>query len=113
MKEAGIDFEIKEKSESQALLEITFLPEYTYFNGHFEDFKLLAALIQIKVAIDFANEVFPIQLNPSSIPKMKFSNPICPNKKINLKLSFDSSSQKVCFQYFDELKSYSIGDMRL
>lgn len=113
MKKAGIDFEVKEKSKTQVLLNITFLPEYTYFNGHFEDFKLLAALIQIKVAIDFSNDFFDVNLNPTSIPKMKFSNPICPNKKLSLKLKYDVEAARVSFEYCDSVKSYSMGDMKL
>ena len=113
MEISGINFSIEERGEEDVVLSICFLPEYEYFQGHFEDFKLLAALIQIKVSIDFANELFPISLNPTSIPKMKFSNPIKPGVKLKLKLKWDREKERVTFEYFANNKTFSLGEMKI
>lgn len=113
MKLAGMNYKVLERSEEEILLEINLATDFEYFEGHFEEFKLLAALIQIKLSIDFANEFFPIKLNPTSIPKVKCSNPIKPNNDIKLSLKWNKNKSLMSFEYFDNLKSYSQGDLSL
>lgn len=110
---AGIQYKILERSQEDLILDIKFEDDFEYFQGHFDNFKLLAALIQIKVSIDFANEYFQVQLNPTTIPKMKFSNPIKPNVKMKLSLTWDKSKSLVSFKYFNSQKVFSLGDMHL
>ena len=110
---AGMIYKVLERSEEELLLEIHLKPEFEYFEGHFDDFKLLAALIQIKLSIDFANEFFPIKLNPASIPKVKCSNPIKPNKNINLSLKWNREKSVMNFEYLDNQKTYSMGELSI
>lgn len=113
MKPTGIQYKILERSQEKVLLEINFSTSFEYFEGHFEEFKLLAALIQIKVSIDFFNEFFPIELSPTSIPKMKFSNPIKPDHDLMLELHLNQEKKVASFKYFDSKKIYSLGDIHL
>lgn len=109
----GINYSIQNRSDTELLLSISFLPTYEYFQGHFDDFKLLPALIQIKTAIDFSNKFFSIDLNPKSLPKMKFTNPIKPNIELELELRWDQEKGKVHFKYFNYEKMFSMGEMNL
>ncbi|MDR1811465.1 MAG: AMP-binding protein [Candidatus Fibromonas sp.] len=72
-----------------------------YFNGHFEKFPLLPAVVQVDIAIRQAALHFGSSLCLNRILKTKFMKPILPEKPLRLELVYTDSENKLVFDFFD------------
>ena len=99
MTNKGLSFKLIEKSVDSVKLELEFSKEYPYFEGHFEGFPILPALLQVHHAIEWSREYFVNIKNPSTINSIKFNRPITPSMKVNLNLNFDEVKKQIRFSY--------------
>jgi 3-hydroxymyristoyl/3-hydroxydecanoyl-(acyl carrier protein) dehydratase len=95
------------------LFNLKFLEELEYFDGHFDDFKLLPALIQVKIVSDFCTEYFDTLCEITDIGNMKFLKPICPGREVSLSLTLSHEGERLNFKYFVNDIIYSSGTIRL
>jgi acyl-coenzyme A synthetase/AMP-(fatty) acid ligase len=72
-----------------------------YFNGHFEKFPLLPAVVQVDIAIRQAALHFDTSLCLNRILKVKFMKPIFPEKPLKLELNLNESENKLSFNFLD------------
>lgn len=104
--------DIQSKNEQELVAQLVFPEDYHYFKGHFPDFPLLPGMIQIHLAIKYAETHFQLKGQFSGLSGIKFSKPILPNELVQLKLGFDSSANTLNFQFLkDEKTIYSKGQV--
>jgi acyl-coenzyme A synthetase/AMP-(fatty) acid ligase len=83
--------------KSSVEMELAFLPESAYFEGHFPEYAILPGVIQVHFAAYFANRNWKTGTNIAEIKKLKFSNIIKPLLK--LRLSLVRTGKEVAFRY--------------
>lgn len=93
--------------KENATFELCFLKNSNFFKGHFENFPILAGVVQLFYADFFIKKAFKIDCKKGQIRKIKFSNIIRPNNKI--KLNLIKNEKNVTFEYKDENQTYSGG----
>lgn len=74
-----------------------------YYDGHFPEFKLLPAVVQVDMVLKLARNFLDVPKELSKIHRTKFANPIFPDTPVNVKISYDEEAGKVSFNYTDEL----------
>jgi acyl-coenzyme A synthetase/AMP-(fatty) acid ligase len=96
--------DIKSLFEScrKATVNFSISASSDYFNGHFEKFPLLPAVVQVDIAIRQAALRFGSSLNLNRILKVKFMNPILPETPLKLELNYIDSENKLSFDFFNE-----------
>lgn len=97
--------------ENEVIFQIYFYNQANFFKGHFPQFKLVAGVEQLFLALELLNHYFNLELIQGQHKRIKFSNPIIPDKIINLRLIKDEKS--VQFEYFDNKQKYSSGSFML
>lgn len=90
-----------------AQFEVYFYRHCNFFKGHFENFPILAGVVQLLFAQILAKSSFGVNCGAGQIRKVKFKNIIEPDKIIKLKIK--RSENYVEFSYFDDEKMYSSG----
>ncbi len=84
-----------------------------YIDGHFPDFKLLPAVVQVDMVLRLARNFLDVPKNLSKMNRTRFANPILPDVPVMVKISYDADAGKVTFAYtsVDGETSYSNGSM--
>jgi 3-hydroxyacyl-[acyl-carrier-protein] dehydratase len=113
MKVSGLEIQIKEKTPNSIVIGLSFSTDYEFFKGHFDEFSILPALIQIKLVVDFANEHFPIDFMPKAMPSMKFLKPICPGYRLDLFIIHNQEKNRIEFEYREDDALYSKGTLKI
>ncbi|TVL81055.1 3-hydroxyacyl-ACP dehydratase [Brachyspira hyodysenteriae] len=78
-----------------------------YFNGHFENFKLLPAIAQVKIVTDIFKNIFNRDLIVTKLLKLKFTDMILPNT--NVFIESHLLNNIISFKIYDDNKKYSDG----
>jgi Acyl-coenzyme A synthetases/AMP-(fatty) acid ligases len=84
-----------------------------YFDGHFPDFKLLPAVVQVDMVLRLARNFLDVPKNLSKMNRTRFANPILPDVPVMVKISYDADAGKVTFAFtsVDGETSFSNGSM--
>lgn len=93
--------------QNEAEITLIFKKNCNFFNGHFEVMSILPGVVQLYYAKIFADEIFNIDIPPTEVKRVKFSNAIKPDTTITLKLK--NKEQTVEFAYMSDAKTYSSG----
>ena len=101
------NFNLKHKKENIFIAEVFISEDLPFFDGHFENFKLLPAVAQIKIALNIAIEIFETDFAVQKLSKVKFINMIYPNTKVNIEGHYSNDS--LSFKIYDNDKKYSEG----
>jgi len=70
-----------------------------YYDGHFPEFKLLPAVVQVDVVLRLARNFLDVPKNISKIHRTKFANPILPDVPVMVKISYNADAAKVSFSF--------------
>lgn len=89
-------------TDNTAKLLLKIDPVITYFDGHFNNYPILAGVAQIDWAIYYGKKLFVINGMFSGMEVIKFQQPILPNMTILLTLTWDAQKQKLYFSYASE-----------
>lgn len=100
---------------NELLYTIEHPSNYRYFDGHFPEIKLLPAVAQVDWVLRMFSKNYSEDISIIGIPRLKFKNPIFPNKKVSVKINYDKDRKTVAFKYFDEISNiiYSNGKIVL
>lgn len=99
-------------TENTLNLKMSIPSDSDYFNGHFEEYKLLPAVAQVNIVMYFAHEHLGTSLHLQKILRTKFSKPIRPDTVVNVELQFIKEKGKINFSFFGENgTSYSSGSI--
>jgi acyl-coenzyme A synthetase/AMP-(fatty) acid ligase/uncharacterized membrane protein len=102
---------IEKENDQKIVFHILFPENSDYFDGHFESFKLIPAVVQIDLVMHLSSQHLLSSMNLNRIPRIKFCKPIRPNQKIRLEIEYKNDSSKINFLYSNEEKNitYSSG----
>ena len=84
-----------------------------YFDGHFPEFKLLPAVVQVDMVLRLARNFLEVPKELSKMNRTRFANPILPDVPVMVKISYDADAGKVTFAFtsIDGETSFSNGSM--
>ncbi|MDA3810735.1 MAG: AMP-binding protein [Spirochaetaceae bacterium] len=101
--------------ENGWIYEILFPKNYRYFDGHFPEMKILPAVVQVDWVMKKVEEKTGMTIHLERIPRLKFNNPIFPEKKVNVKIIYKPETLKISFEYrsSDTEKQFSSGNIYL
>lgn len=103
--------EIINKDDTKAELSLIFEKNAVYFQGHFLEVPILPGVVQTHFAAFYIKKIFNLDPTPRNIKKLRFTNIIHPDVKINL--TIEKKDNKIKFIYFDKNKKYSSGEFYL
>lgn len=95
--------------ELEALVSVPY--ESPYFDGHFDEFKVLAGVLQVKIAFDIYRNAFNSTSTIKSIKKLKFTNMIKPDMAVLLNIKFNKLKNSISFKFYSKDKIFSYGDI--
>lgn len=87
--------------------KIFFNKSCNFFKGHFEQVKIVAGVVQLYYAKEFANIHFNLSINEGQMKRIKFSNVILADSIVYLNLEYDE--KHVNFKFYNNDKIYSQG----
>lgn len=74
------------------------IPENSdYYNGHFEVFKLLPAVVQIELVMRFANQLLGTTMKLQKILRTKFTKPIFPDTPFFIDIEYLNEKNRIVF----------------
>ena len=84
-----------------------------YFDGHFPEFKLLPAVVQVDMVLRLARNFLEVPKELLKMNRTRFANPILPDVPVMVKISYDADAGKVTFAFtsIDGETSFSNGSM--
>lgn len=85
--------------ENSAELLLRIDPEISYFKGHFDDYPILAGVVQLDWAIHYGKTLLGAHGSFSGMEVIKFQQPILPNDTVLLTLKWNAEKQKLYFWY--------------
>lgn len=86
-----------ENNSATLLLQID--PEISYFDGHFDQYPILAGVAQLDWAIYYGKKLLFCDEVFAGMEVIKFQQPILPNDQILLTLRWEKDKQKLYFSY--------------
>ncbi|TVL64071.1 3-hydroxyacyl-ACP dehydratase [Brachyspira hyodysenteriae] len=104
---SSIDYSIEEHTSDMFKVKVFIGEDLIYFNVHFEKFKLLPAIAQIKIITDISKDIFHKELVVNKLLKLKFTDMILPNTNIFIECHL--SDNIISFKIYDDNKKYSDG----
>lgn len=100
------------KNSATLLLRID--PEISYFKGHFDNYPILAGVVQIDWALYYAKELLGADTVFAGMEVIKFQQPILPNTEVLLTLRWEKEKQKLYFSYSSgENSNHASGRIKL
>jgi 3-hydroxymyristoyl/3-hydroxydecanoyl-(acyl carrier protein) dehydratase len=106
----NIHFNIIEENDSELCLEFINDSHHKYYDGHFDDFKLLPALAQIHLCIEIC-KLKNMIVDYKKLANLKFRMPITPKDKAILII--ENKNSRITFKYTtpDKKVVYSQGNI--
>lgn len=92
---------VEERDGEQLNIQVRFPTSSIYFDGHFPQFKLLPAVVQVDLVLHWCHKYLGSSLKLIKIPRVKFSRPLCPNSMIHLEASYNAEMSKISFKFQD------------
>ena len=102
--------QVLDLKENSFLAQLVFPKDYYFFKGHFPNFSILPGMIQVHLAIKYAQQNLNLEGHFSGFKTIKFSRPLLPEKPVRIELKFLREKKILNFHYFqDEQNFYSKG----
>ena len=94
---------LKFRREPGALTAKLLFPATSdYYDGHFPEFKLLPAVVQVDMVLRLARNFLEVPKELSKMNRTRFANPILPDVPVLVKITYDADAGKVTFAYTSE-----------
>jgi len=81
------------------VLEARVPREADFREGHFPDFPVLPAFVQMQWVARYAREAFGIEVAPCEIRAMKFRAMLHPGDRFRLELDWEPDRERLAFRY--------------
>lgn len=98
---------VSQQEQQRIHLELEFLPEQLYFQGHFPDFPVYPGVAQIALVDSFAQQYCGVSGCCSSMEQIKFMRLIRPYDVLQLVL--ERNDNKVIFRLYGDLGNVATG----
>jgi len=100
--------------ENSAFLLLQIDPEIVYFDGHFDNYPILAGVTQLDWAIYYGKTLLSANSVFDGMEVIKFQQPILPNTLVLLTLRWEKEKNKLYFSYTSgENQSHASGRIKL
>lgn len=109
----GIQISTLNNTPGKMELNLFFLPECSYFRGHFPDFPLLPGVIQADLAIELFEEYQRCKLPFKGFKQIKFFSPIFPGSLVKLECSLSENKRSLNFHFSKDGELFSSGVVRV
>ena len=97
-----------------ATIEMEVPSTSDFFDGHFDSFKLLPAVVQVNLVMNLAHKHLGSPLTMHKIQRTKFMSPIPPDTKVILEISYDKETGRIAFDFRNaEGKKFSNGSVKI
>ena len=73
-----------------------------YYDGHFPEFKLLPAVVQIDLILRFFRGFMKLPTTIEKMQRIKFSNPIFPEHPVTIEETYSPDTGKLAFKITGE-----------
>jgi 3-hydroxymyristoyl/3-hydroxydecanoyl-(acyl carrier protein) dehydratase len=90
-------------------LKLKLPPELKYFDGHFDGHPILAGVIQLGWAIEYARESFSLNGTVERIDALKFFRVLRAGEEVKLELELEREKDKLTFKYNSAQHAHSAG----
>lgn len=90
-------------------LRLQLQKEISYFDGHFDEEAILAGVVQVDWAIEYAQNFFSIPGIFQRIEALKFFKVQFADQRTSLELRYAPDRNRIYFRYFDDDAKYSSG----
>jgi acyl-CoA synthetase (AMP-forming)/AMP-acid ligase II len=101
--------ERRDSDPDKVTLHLQLPKNLIYFDGHFDEAPILAGVVQIDWAIEFATEHFALSETFQRIEALKFFKIVMAGDHVTLDLSYDRAIQRLKFQYYNGETIHSSG----
>jgi 3-hydroxymyristoyl/3-hydroxydecanoyl-(acyl carrier protein) dehydratase len=81
------------------VLDLWVSQQLSVFAGHFPDFPLLPGVVQIDWAVRYARDYLGLDTPVIQVDRLKFSCPILPDTKVQLRISYNTEKAQADFSY--------------
>ena len=99
-------------NSANLLLQID--PNIAYFEGHFDNYPILAGVVQLDWAIYYGKKLLSAHSVFNGMEVIKFQQPILPNTQILLTLRWEKEKNKLYFSYSSgENSNHASGRIKL
>jgi len=114
MTEPACDFEVEELAFHQrvATARVLIPPESRWVQGHFPGHPILPGVAQARIAHDLLERSLGTGVHLTSIPRMKFTSPVRPGTRLEVRLEFDAAGDRVKWSFTDGRVAVSTGEFR-
>lgn len=100
--------------ENGAKLLLRIDPEIAYFDGHFDNYPILAGVVQLDWAIHYGKTLLSANSVFDGMEVIKFQQPILPNMLVLLTLRWEKEKNKLYFSYTSgENSNHASGRIKL
>lgn len=97
---------------SNAIIEMEVPVASDFYNGHFDEFKLLPAVVQVNFVMKFAHKFLNAPLRLQKIQRTKFTSPIFPDTPVILEINYDAEKKRINFNFHSkENQKFSNGSI--
>lgn len=99
----------EQQSEDQVILQLVVSEDLDYFQGHFPQAPILAGVVQLHWAVEYAKSKFDLQsFDVKNTEVLKFQVVIVPGQPLTLTLT-KKSANKVLFSYQSDKGQHASG----
>ena len=99
------------QQDRQCILTLKLPADLVYFQGHFPDQPVLAGVVQLNWAVEFARQYLNIKGNVTSVEVLKFQQLILPSTTLQLSLEL-KTDDKFVFAYSSSLGKHASGRVK-
>lgn len=103
------EFTARQTDTGEARLQIHLPDDLFYFEGHFDDTPILAGVVQLDWAIEFARQHLAIPGVFQRIEALKFFNVLMAGDDVTLTLRYDREATRLTFDYVNGETRHSSG----
>lgn len=94
---------------SSLQLTLKLPPDLKYFKGHFDDHPILAGMVQLGWAIEYARDAFSLGATVKRIEALKFYHVLTAGDEVVLNLDFEREKNKLYFKFSSRRCKHSAG----
>jgi acyl-coenzyme A synthetase/AMP-(fatty) acid ligase len=101
------------KSTHRITRHISVPDNLAYLPGHFDEFPVVAGVVQLRWVMDAATELLGERPGTTGLEALKFPEPLLPGQILDLEVEFTAPGGPIRFRLFDGERTFSTGRWRL
>ncbi len=87
--------------------------DLTYLQGHFDEFPVVAGVVQLRWVMDAATDLLGERPRTTGLEALKFPEPLLPGQTLDMEVEVSAPHGPIRFRLFDGERTFSTGRWRL